>query len=91
MKMPWYVGPNEECILVRESHWQSMGDVPETELIKGSLREPGVGNKYETSKKKWTGARRKRAVDRKIGRVWLKEFLKDGHSAVDFPINGITL
>lgn len=52
MKMSWYVGPNEECILVRESHWQSMGDVPETELTKGSLREPGIGNNYETSKKK---------------------------------------
>lgn len=64
-----------------------MGDVPETELTKDSLREPGIRNKYETSKKQWPGARRRRAVDREKGRVWLK----DGHSAVDFLINGITL
>lgn len=29
-----------------------MGDVPETELTKDSLRKPGIRNKYETSKKK---------------------------------------
>lgn len=45
MEMSWHVGLNEECILVRESHWQSTGDVPETELTTDRFREPGVGEK----------------------------------------------
>lgn len=55
MEMSWHVGLNEECILVRESHWQSTGDVPETELTTDRFREPGVGEKQETSKKNGLG------------------------------------